>query len=307
MKKTALLKKQIRNPQSAIRNLKMKLIRSTLDLETRVQVMGVLNVTPDSFSDGGKFDDLERAVERALEIEAEGADILDIGGESTRPGSRSVNAEQEAARVFPVLERLQGRLRIPISVDTSKLEVARGAIERGAELINDISGLRFEPELADLAAETGAALILMHSRGTPETMQTLPPVENIFGEVFGGLRWSIAQAVERGVERSKLILDPGIGFGKTVEQNLQLINGIHQLTEEFDLPVLLGASRKSFIKRTLDRQMTATCRSEERERLAGTIASSVIGILRGARIVRVHDIAELSAAVGLTEAILKSD
>jgi dihydropteroate synthase len=284
----------------------MKLIRSKLDLNARVQVMGVLNVTPDSFSDGGKFDDVECAVERALKIEAEGADILDIGGESTRPGSRAVSAEEEAARVFPVLERLAGRLRIPISVDTTKLEVARGAIERGAELINDISGLRFEPGLADLAAETGAALILMHSRGTPETMQTLPPVEDIFAEVIGSLRWSIAQAVERGVNCSQLILDPGIGFGKTVQQNLQLINGLDRLTEEFALPVLLGASRKSFIKRTLDQRMTAPSRDDERERLAGTIASSVTGILRGARIVRVHDISELTATVVLTEAILKS-
>ena len=265
---------------SAFNIQNMKLIRSTLDLEARVQVMGVLNVTPDSFSDGGKFDDLERAVERALEIEAEGADILDIGGESTRPGSRSVRADEEAARVFPVLERLAGKLRIPVSVDTTKLEVARGAIARGAELINDISGLRFESGLADLAAETGAALILMHSRGTPETMQQLPPVKDIFAEVIGGLRCSIDEAEKRGVKRSKLILDPGIGFGKTVDQNLQLINGLDRLTAEFGLPVLLGTSRKSFIKRALDQRMTATNRDDERERIAGTTASTTIGIER---------------------------
>lgn len=291
---------------SALSTQNMKLIRSTLDLETRVQVMGVLNVTPDSFSDGGKFDDPERAVERALEIEAEGADILDIGGESTRPGSLSVSAAEEAARVFPVLERLAGKLRIPISVDTTKLEVARGAIARGAELINDISGLRFESGLADLAVETGAALILMHSRGTPDTMQQLPPVEDIFAEVIGGLHWSVEQAIERGVERSKLILDPGIGFGKTVEQNLQLINQLDRLTAEFGLPILLGTSRKSFIKRTLDQRMTATKRDDERERLAGTAASITIGIQRGARIVRVHDVAEMTAIVRLTEAISQS-
>lgn len=284
----------------------MKLIRSTLDLEKRVQVMGVLNVTPDSFSDGGRFDDVERAVERALEMEAEGADILDIGGESTRPGSHTVSFEKESARVFPVLERLQAKLRIPVSVDTTKLEVARGAIQRGAEIINDISGLRFDASLADLSAKTGAALVLMHSRGTPETMQQLPSVEDIFAEVIGGLRWSVEQAVERGVEQSKLILDPGIGFGKTVEQNLQLINRLDRLAAEFGLPILLGTSRKSFIKRTLDQRMNATKRNEERERLAGTAASSVIGILRGARIVRVHDLAEIVASVRLTEAIYKS-
>lgn len=284
----------------------MKLIRSTLDLEKRVQVMGVLNVTPDSFSDGGRFDDVERAVERALEMEAEGADILDIGGESTRPGSHTVSFEEESARVFPVLERLQAKLRIPVSVDTTKLEVARGAIQRGAEIINDISGLRFDASLADLSAKTGAALVLMHSRGTPETMQQLPSVEDIFAEVIGGLRWSVEQAVERGVEQSKLILDPGIGFGKTVEQNLQLINRLDRLAAEFGLPILLGTSRKSFIKRTLDQRMNATKRNDERERLAGTAASSIIGILRGARIVRVHDLAEIVASVRLTEAIYKS-
>ncbi len=285
----------------------MKLIRSTLDLETRVQVMGVLNVTPDSFSDGGKFDDIDRAVERTLEIEAEGADILDIGGESTRPGSQIVSSDEESARVFPVLEQLQGRLRIPISVDTTKLEVARGAIQRGAELINDISGLRFEMELADLAAKTGAALVLMHSRGTPETMQQLPPAEDIFAEVIGGLHWSVNQAVQRGVERSKLILDPGIGFGKTAQQNLQLINQLDRLAAEFGLPILLGTSRKSFIKRTLDQRMTATKRDDERERTAGTVASSVIGILRGAKIVRGHDVPEVVAGARLVESIIQSE
>ena len=284
----------------------MKLIRSTLDLETRVQVMGVLNVTPDSFSDGGKFGDVDQAINRALDIEAEGADILDIGGESTRPGSLAVSAEEEAARIFPVLQQLQGRLRIPISVDTTKLEIARGAIQRGAEIINDISGLRFETGLADLAAEAGAALVLMHSRGTPETMQKLPPVEDIFAEVISELRWSVEQATERGVQRSKLILDPGIGFGKTAQQNLQLINQLDRLTAEFNLPVLLGTSRKSFIKRTLDEQMTATKRDDERERLAGTAASIAVGVLHGARIVRVHDVAEMTAVVRLTEAIAQS-
>jgi dihydropteroate synthase len=285
----------------------MKLIRSTLDLEARVQVMGVLNVTPDSFSDGGRFDEVECAVERAFGIEAEGADILDIGGESTRPGSVFVSIEEESARVFPVLEQLQGRLRIPISIDTTKFEVARGAIERSAEIINDISGLRFDARLADLAAETGAGLVLMHSRATPETMQKLPFAEDIFAEVNGGLRWSIEQAEQRGVRREQLILDPGIGFGKTAQQNLQLINRLNRLVSEFGLPVLLGTSRKSFIKRTLDERMNAASRNDERERLAGTAASAVIGIERGARIVRVHDVGEMAAVVRLTEALLAAE
>lgn len=285
----------------------MKLIRSTLDLQSHVLVMGVLNVTPDSFSDGGRFHDIENAVNRALEMEADGADILDIGGESTRPGSQAVSAEEESARIFPVLEKLQGRLQIPISVDTTKLEVARGALERGAEIINDISGLRFEMGLADLAAETGAALVLMHSRGTPETMQKLPPVENIFVEVINGLAWSVEQALARGVEKSKLVIDPGIGFGKTPQQNLQLINHLNRLIAEFDLPILLGPSRKSFIGRILDEKIFSGMRDKTREQLAGTAASAVIGILRGARILRVHDVAEMCATVRLAEAIVQSD
>jgi dihydropteroate synthase len=281
----------------------MKLIRSILDLDSRVRVMGVLNVTPDSFSDGGKYDDVERAVARALEIEAEGADILDIGGESTRPGSRPVSAEEELDRVAPVIVALQSRLRIPISIDTTKSEVARAAVEAGAEIINDISGLRFDPALADVAAETGAALVLMHSRGTPETMQHLSPVSDIFDEVINELRRAIGQAQRRGVEREKIIIDPGVGFGKTPDQNLQLINGLDRLVSEFDLPVLLGTSRKSFIKRTLDRVMGAGGRNDERERIVGTAVSVVIGIERGARIVRVHDVGEMVAVTRMAEEI----
>jgi dihydropteroate synthase len=283
----------------------MKLIRSILDLDHLVHVMGVLNVTPDSFSDGGRYNDLGQAVARALEIEAEGADILDIGGESTRPGSKPVSIKEEFDRVMPVIERLRGRLRIPISIDTTKSEVASAAIGAGAEIINDISGLRFDAELAGIAAETGAAIVLMHSRGTPETMHQLPPVDDIFAEVISGLRWSIEEAERRGVPRDRIVLDPGIGFGKTVEQNLQLINGFDRIIGEFGLPVLLGTSRKSFIKRTLDKSMHADVRDEERERVAGTAVSVAIGVLRGARIVRVHDVGEMTAVVRLTEAILQ--
>jgi dihydropteroate synthase len=284
----------------------MKLIRSTLNLESSVQVMGVLNVTPDSFSDGGRYDDVERAVARALEIEAEGADILDIGGESTRPGSKPISVAEELDRVSPVIAVLQShpQWKIPISIDTTKSAVARAAIDAGAEIINDISGLRFDPELAEIAAEAGAALVLMHSRGTPETMQQLPPARDIFAEVKRGWRWSIEQAERRGVSRERIILDPGLGFGKTPEQNLQLINGLDRLVEEFGLPVLLGPSRKSFIGRALDKTMAAGARNEERERLAGTAATVAIGVLRGARIVRVHDVGEMAAVTRMAEAIL---
>ena len=282
----------------------MKLIRSILDLDARVHVMGVLNVTPDSFSDGGEHFDRARAVARAFEIEAEGADILDLGGESTRPGSKPVTAAGELERVLPVLERLQGGLRIPISIDTTKSEVARAAIAAGAEIVNDISGLRFDEELAGVAAGSGAGLVLMHSRATPETMQRIAPVADIFAEVASGLRASIERARAGGVAREKLILDPGIGFGKTPEQNLQLIGGLDRLKRAFDLPLLLGPSRKSFIKRTLDRRMTAARRDEGRERVAGTAASVAVGVLGGARLVRVHDVGEMVALVRLVEAII---
>jgi dihydropteroate synthase len=284
----------------------MKLIRSTLDLDSRVLVMGALNVTPDSFSDGGKYADLESAVARAFEIEAEGADILDIGGESTRPGSRVVGVEEELDRVTPVIAALRGRLRIPLSVDTTKSEVARAAVQAGAEIINDVSGLRFDPAVADVAAETGAALILMHSRGAPGRMHQEPPVDDVFAEVIGGLRRSIEEAIRRGARPGKLILDPGVGFGKTPEQNLRLIDRLDLLVTEFGLPVLLGTSRKSFIKHTLDKALSGSARDDMRERVAGTAATVVMGVLRGARIVRVHDVGMMLAVTRMAEAVAAS-
>jgi dihydropteroate synthase len=258
--------------------------------------MGVLNVTPDSFSDGGEFHDIERAVERALEIEVEGADTLDIGGESTRPGSRPISVDEELGRVIPVLERLRGRLKIPVSIDTTKPEVAEAAIAAGAEIINDVSGLRFNNELAQIAAGSGSGLVLMHSRGTPETMQKMAPVPDIFDEVIGSLRASIAVATSRGVSDQKIIIDPGIGFGKTREQNLELIDGLARLNEALGFPILLGTSRKSFLRLTLGKDDDASI-------LGGTAASVAIGVERGARIVRVHDVREMVAVVRLTEGI----
>ncbi len=282
----------------------MNLIRSTIDLESRAQVMGVLNVTPDSFSDGGNYDCLERAVDRAFEIEAEGADILDIGGESTRPGSKPVTVTEEMSRVIPVIEALRGLLRIPISIDTTKSEVARAAVDAGAEIINDIGGLRFDPALAEIAAETGAALVLTHSRGERETLHQTPPVDDVFAEVIGGLRWSIEQASRRGARSEQIILDPGVGFGKTPEQNLRLINGLDRIGAEFGLPVLLGTSRKSFIKRTLEKVLNTSARDDFRAIIAGTAATVTIGVLRGARIVRVHDVGEMVAVTRMTESVL---
>ena len=284
----------------------MRLRYSSLALEQRVQVMGILNVTPDSFSDGGRYLQPEAALARALEMEEAGADLIDVGGESTRPGAELVTAEEELARVVPVLERLRNRLRIPISIDTTRRVVAERAVELGAEMINDVSGLRFDPDVAKVAAASGAALVLMHSRGTPATMQRLPPMTDLFGELIDGLAQSVDLALASGVAMEKLVIDPGIGFGKTPPQNLQLINGIDRLSNAFGLPVLLGTSRKSFIRLTLDRLLPARKSDEAVDRLAGTAASLVLGVLRGARIVRVHDVPETVAILRITESILDS-
>ncbi|MCS6816293.1 MAG: dihydropteroate synthase [Blastocatellia bacterium] len=269
-----------------------------LELGTRTLLMGILNVTPDSFSDGGEFFSLERAVERALEIEAEGADILDIGGESTRPGAKPVPVEEEYRRVLPVLERLQGRLRIPISIDTTKYEVARAALEAGAALINDVSGLRRDERLADLAAEFGAALVLMHSRGTPETMQQLPPSSDILREISDYFAWALARAQARGVAAEQILLDPGLGFGKTIEDNLLILNRLDTFAQ-FGRPLLVGPSRKSFIGHLTGRA--------PRERAFGTAAAVVAAIFRGAHIVRVHDVREMRDVIRVADAILHSE
>ncbi|GBC78664.1 Dihydropteroate synthase [bacterium HR08] len=266
-----------------------------LELGARTLIMGILNVTPDSFSDGGEFFSVERAVARALEIEAEGADILDLGGESTRPGAKPVPLEEELRRVLPVIERLQGRLRIPVSVDTTKYEVARAALEAGAAMINDVSGLRRDERLADLAAEFGAALVIMHSRGTPETMHQLPPSPDILGEIADHFTWALARARARGVAQEQIVLDPGLGFGKTLEDNLLILNRLDRFAE-FGRPLLIGPSRKSFIGHITGR--------EPRERVFGTAAAVVAAIFRGAHIVRVHDVRQMRDVVRVADAIL---
>lgn len=268
-----------------------------LELGARTLIMGILNVTPDSFSDGGEFFPVERAVARALEIEAEGADLLDIGGESTRPGAKPVPLEEELRRVLPVIERLQGRLRIPISVDTTKYEVARAALEAGVAMVNDVSGLRRDERLADLAAEFGAALVIMHSRGTPETMQDLPPSPNILGEITEHFAWALARARARGVAPEQIVLDPGLGFGKTIEDNLLILNRLDRFAE-FGRPLLVGPSRKSFIGHLTGR--------EPRERVFGTAAAVVAAIFRGAHIVRVHDVRQMRDVVRVADAILRA-
>jgi len=215
---------------------------------TRTLIMGVLNVTPDSFSDGGRYFDPVRAVQHGVELARQGADWIDVGGESTRPGSHSVSVEEELRRVLPVIRKLRCKLpRVPISIDTTKAEVAEQALQAGADILNDISGLRFEPRLAEVAQQYGAPLILMRTRGTPETMQRMPITRNIWRSLENGLETSIRRALAAGVRRSHLILDPGLGFGKSRRQNYEILAGLERL-QRFHLPLLIGASRKSFVQ-----------------------------------------------------------
>ena len=278
-----------------------KLAHRAVGVGERSLVMGVLNVTPDSFSDGGQFDTLERAVARAEEMIAEGADILDVGGESTRPGAAgTVPAEEELRRVVPVIERLAKKATVPISIDTTKATVARAALDAGAEIVNDISGLRFDPRLADEAAQARAGLILMHSRGDSETMHSLPPVREIMTEVWTSLGASVALALRRGVERAAIVVDPGIGFGKSREQNVELLARLEEFARLFaDFPVLVGTSRKSFIGHLLAGAPTT-------ERLHGTMATVTAAVLYGAHIVRVHDVRAAVETVRVADAIRRA-
>jgi dihydropteroate synthase len=274
-----------------------KLARRSLPYGERTLVMGVLNVTPDSFSDGGQFFSFDQAIAQAEQMISEGADIIDAGGESTRPGSEFVSVEEELRRVIPVIEQLTATRSVPISIDTTKAPVARAALQAGAEIVNDISALRFEPSLADEVAQAKAGLVLMHSRGTPKTMQQLPPAEDIMTEVIDGLRESIAVAQQHGVAVESIAIDPGIGFGKTADQNVELIAKLDQLAREFaDFPIMIGTSRKSFIGKLLDG-------APAEERLHGTIASVAASVLKGAHIVRVHNVKAAVEAVRVADSI----
>lgn len=260
--------------------------------------MGILNVTPDSFSDGGQFFSLDRAIAHAQQMIEEGADLIDVGGESTRPGSEFVSADEELRRVIPIIERLASS--VSISIDTTKSSVARAALAAGAEIVNDISGLRFDVAIADEVARTGAGLVLMHSRGTPKDMQQLPPAADIMSEVVNGLRKSIRVANQHGVANENIAIDPGIGFGKTVEQNVELIAKLDQLAREFaDLPIVIGPSRKSFLGKLLNG-------APADQRLYGTIASVTASVLNGAHIVRVHDVKAAVETVKVAETIRMS-
>ncbi len=264
-----------------------------LKLGDRTLIMGVLNVTPDSFSDGGKYLDPDRAFARAIEIEEQGADIIDVGAESTRPGSTPISAAEEIRRLIPVLKRLRGKFAVPISVDTYKAEVAELAIEHGAEIINDPSGLTFEPQLAKVAVHHDAGLILNHLRGRPETWAKLPPLRDVMGTITQELEATVSRARHVGVDRARIVIDPGIGFGKRKEQNSEILARLAQLAR-LELPLLVGPSRKSFLAQ----------QTEEQTRYA-TAAAVTASILGGAHIVRVHDVAEMKVAAELADEVLR--
>jgi dihydropteroate synthase len=267
-----------------------------IDLSKRGMMMGVLNVTPDSFSDGGEFCGTDAAISRGIEIASQGADIIDIGGESTRPGADPVSVKEELNRVIPVIEKLRAKIDIMISIDTSKSEVASAALNAGASIINDVTAGRGDEKMLPLAATRKAALVLMHMQGEPRTMQKNPQYDDVVREVADFFRQRYARAIECGVDPMRLAFDPGIGFGKTLEHNLSLLKNLNQLRAH-DRPLAVGVSRKSFLGKLVDS-------SEMSDRLAPTVALTSILRARGADILRVHDVKENAAALRITEAML---
>jgi dihydropteroate synthase len=267
------------------------------DLSRGPLVMGIVNVTLDSFSDGGKCLDPRAAVEHALRFEAEGADIIDIGGESTRPGAEPVEAEEEMARVLPVIWKLESSVKCALSIDTSKAEVAEAALEAGAEIVNDVAGLR-DPRMAAVAAKAGAGLVIMHMRGEPRTMQDAPAYENVTADIREFFRQSFDRAIACGMTPEQIAFDPGIGFGKTADHNLTLIRSVAELRVE-NRPLVLGASRKSFLAKI-------TGAREMQERLGPTLAVTALARAHGVNIFRVHDVLENVRVLKITEAILNA-
>lgn len=266
------------------------------DLGVRGRIMGVLNVTLDSFFDGGKYATLEKALAHGLQMEEEGAEIIDIGGESTRPGSDPVDAQEEMRRVLPVVEALAKKTRCAISIDTNKAAVARAAVERGAGIINDVTGLRGDPAMAEVVRATGAGVVIMHMQGTPRTMQARPRYEDVVKEVGDFFRQSFTNAVSSGIHPMNIAFDPGIGFGKTVAHNLLLLKSIESLRVE-NRPLVVGVSRKSFIAKI-------TGSESMEDRFWPTVALTCRARERGAQILRVHDVRANAQALRMTEAIL---
>ena len=262
----------------------------------RVRVMGILNVTPDSFSDGGQYFSKEKAIKKALEMERAGADVIDVGGESSRPGADLVSIEEELERVLPVIRAVRSRIQTPISIDTVKPEVARAALEAGAEIINDVDGLNAVPEMASLAREFEAGLILMHRRGNPQTMQQFTQYDDVTEEVFEALDKSFTEVLRAGVACDQVVLDPGIGFAKNVEQNLELIRGLKRF-HSWGRPILVGPSRKSFIGALIGKT------ADQRD--WASAAAVALAVANGAHLVRVHEVEAMRDVVRVAEAIAK--
>ncbi|MEW6674466.1 MAG: dihydropteroate synthase [Nitrospirota bacterium] len=266
-----------------------------LDFSKKTYIMGILNVTPDSFSEDGLYLDKSQAVKRALQMVEDGADIIDIGGESTRPGSEPVTIEEELRRTIPVIERLAKEIKNPISIDTYKSEVAKSALDAGAAMVNDISGLRFDPHMPEVVSEYKVPVIIMHIKGKPKDMQVNPVYEALIPEIMDYLRIGIRLAMKSGISEDKIIIDPGIGFGKTFDHNLEIINNLREFTF-LRKPILIGPSRKAFIGKILgDVPVT--------DRLEGTAAAVTISIMNGANIIRVHDVKEMVRVAKVADAI----
>jgi dihydropteroate synthase len=257
--------------------------------------MGVVNVTPDSFSDGGDFYSVESAAEQALSLVEAGADIIDIGGESTRPGSEPVAPTEEIKRVLPVIEAVTSKSSVPVSIDTYKPEVARAALETGAKIVNDVSGLRDNHGMAELVAEKQVPVILMHMQGSPKTMQKDPTYDDLISEIYLSLSGSVKTALSAGIRRDRIVIDPGIGFGKTVADNLVILDRLHEF-RSLGVPICIGVSRKSFLGATLGIP-------KPKKRLIGSLAANVIAVREGARIVRVHDVRETVEAIKVADAV----
>jgi dihydropteroate synthase len=268
----------------------------------RAAVMGIVNVTPDSFSDGGRFLDPDAAVAHGIELAGQGADVLDVGGESTRPGAAPVPADEELRRVIPVVERLAATTRVPVSVDTTKATVARAALDAGATVVNDVSAGQLDPDILGVAAEAGAGCVVMHMQGEPRTMQADPRYDDVVAQVGGFLADRVGAARAAGVAEGAIAADPGIGFGKTVEHNLRLLAGLPALIERVRVPVMVGASRKTFVGKVLARAgASGDLPVDQREE--GTLATVVWAVERGASIVRVHDALPAVRAIRLLDAL----
>jgi len=270
---------------------------ASIDLTKKVAVMGILNLTPDSFYDGGRYITEKEVMRRVEQMIREGADIIDIGGESTRPGARKISWEEEVKRTIPYIKKITRLFKLPISIDTYKAKVAKEAIESGAEMVNDISGLRFDPDMAGVVSSNKVFLVIMHIKGTPRNMQDNPQYGNLMGEIVSYLKESLKIAESAGINLKKIIIDPGIGFGKTVEHNLFILKNLKEL-RVLGRPILIGVSRKSFIGKVLNLPLE--------ERLPGSLAATCIGLVGGARVVRCHDVKETRQVVDLAEAILQS-